>query len=383
MTRIKLVYSYRYMFKTVNEIGDVSNRRVLVRVDFNIPVTNGSVSDDFRIRKTLPTINFLREKGAKIFLVGHFGSERDESMKIVADYCKKYFPTVFAETIDKAKNLDIKSGEVVLLENLRLLDKGEVDNDSVFAKKLASLGEIYINEAFSVSHRAHASIVGLPKILPSYVGLLFAEEVAMLSKAFNPEHPFIFVSGGKKSGTKIPLIEKFLGSADKLFIGGALANDFLKAKGLSIGKSTISENSEIKKDWLESSKLILPKDVIVDRAGKKIEILAEKVEEEDKIVDAGDSFVKELRAALKEAKLVVWNGPLGLCEDGFCLGTDNVASAIADSKAFSIVGGGDTEAQIDSIGLIPKFSFVSTGGGAMLEFLASGTLPGLEALDSN
>ncbi|HEY9584612.1 MAG TPA: phosphoglycerate kinase [Candidatus Paceibacterota bacterium] len=371
------------MFKTVNEIGDVSNRRVLVRVDFNIPVTNGSVSDDFRIRKTLPTINFLREKGAKIFLVGHFGSERDESMKIVADYCKKYFPTVFAETIDKAKNLDIKSGEVVLLENLRLLDKGEVDNDSVFAKKLASLGEIYINEAFSVSHRAHASIVGLPKILPSYVGLLFAEEVAMLSKAFNPEHPFIFVSGGKKSGTKIPLIEKFLGSADKLFIGGALANDFLKAKGLSIGKSTISENSEIKKDWLESSKLILPKDVIVDRAGKKIEILAEKVEEEDKIVDAGDSFVKELRAALKEAKLVVWNGPLGLCEDGFCLGTDNVASAIADSKAFSIVGGGDTEAQIDSIGLIPKFSFVSTGGGAMLEFLASGTLPGLEALDSN
>ena len=357
-----------FNFKTINEIEDIKGKRVLVRVDFNVPVTDGAVSDDFRIRKSLPTINFLREKGAKIFLAGHFGSERDESMKAVADYCKKYFPVVFAETIEKAKNLNINAGETVLLENLRLLGKGETDNNLDFATDLASLADIYINEAFSVSHRAHASIVGVPKILPSYAGLLFAEEVAILSKTFSPEHPFIFVSGGKKSGTKIPLIDKFLHSADRLFIGGALANDFLKAKGLNVGQSTISENPEIKKEWLESSKLILPKDVIVDRVGKKIEISSEKVLAEDKIVDAGDSFVKELRVALKEARLVVWNGPLGLCEDGFCLGTDNVASAIADSKAFSIVGGGDTEAQIDSIGLMPKFSFVSNGGGGKPDF---------------
>lgn len=373
-----------FRFKTLNDIGDIKGKRVLVRVDFNLPINEqGEISNDFRIRKTLPTIDFLRKNGAKIFLISHFGSNQDKTIKRVIDYCKKYFPIAFVKSIEETKKLKLKDGDSVLLENVRLLGKGETNNDSEFAKALASLADIYINEAFSVSHRAHASIVSVPKLLPSYAGALFAEEVETLSKAFNPEHPFIFVSGGKKSDTKMPLIGKFIISADRLFIGGVLANEFFKAKGLSVGQSTVVKNSGVKIEWLDNSKLVLPKEVIVDRGGKKLELPITQIASEDRIVDASESFAKELRASLKDARLVIWNGPLGLCENGFCLGTDSVAAAIADSKAFSIVGGGDTEAEIDSLGLSSKFSFVSTGGGAMLEFLADETLPGIEALMIN
>lgn len=372
-----------FRFKKIEEIGDVKGKRVIIRVDFNVPCADGKIFDDFRVRKTLPTINFLRDGGAKIFLISHFGSEQDESIKILADYCQKYFPVIFSDSIESARAIEPARGEVVLLENLRRLGVGEENNDPSFAEELASLGEIYVNEAFSVSHRSHASIVGVPKFRPSFAGLLFSKEVENLSKAFKPDHPFIFVSGGKKAETKIPLIEKFFSSADKIFVGGVLANDFLRFEGFSVGQSTISKDVLIKSEWIGSPKLVLPTDVVVDRNGKKIEVAATAVAESDKIVDAGESFVKELRISLKDAKLVIWNGPLGLCEGGFCLGTDSVAEAITDSKAFSIVGGGDTEAEIDALGLVSKFSFISTGGGAMLQFLAKETLPGIEALESS
>lgn len=349
-------------------------------VDFNVPHEGIVVKDDFRIRKILPSINFLMEKGAKIFLLSHIGSEKNESLRFVAEYCQKFFPTTFAESIELAKSIDLKDGEIVMLENVRLLSDGEIANDPQFAEKLASLGDIYVNEAFSLSHRPHASVIGVSKLLPSYAGLLFAEEVKMLSKAFEPAHPFILVFGGKKAETKTPLIERFVFSADKIFVGGALANDFLKAKGFSVGRSTVSINSLINKEWLHNPKIILPRNVIVDNGKARRETPIESVGASDKIVDAGISFTEELKTRLIGAKLVIWNGPLGLCEDGMCLGTDSVAEAIAESGAFTIVGGGDTVSEIDNLGLESKFSFVSTGGGAMLEFLAKGTLPGIEIM---
>ncbi len=370
-----------FHFKTIEDVGDVRGKRVILRVDFNVPNENGAISDDFRIRKTLPTINFLREKGAKIFLIGHFGSDKDETMRNIADYCRKYFPAVFAQSIEEAGALDLKEGEAVLLENLRLLSHGEISNDPKFAEELSSLGDVYVNEAFSVSHRSHASIVGVPKLLPSYAGLLFADEVKILSKAFNPPHPFIFVSGGKKAETKTPLIDRFFNLADKLFIGGALANDFFVAKGYSVGVSNVSKDVPIKNEWLNNPKLVLPKEVIIDDGKVKKEVPVKLVTKTDKIVDAGGSFIEELKTDLKGAKLVIWNGPLGLCEEGLCLATDSVAEAITSSDAFTIVGGGDTVSEIDHLGLVSKFSFVSTGGGAMLDFLAEETLPGIEALE--
>lgn len=370
-----------FHFKTIEEIGNVKSKKVLLLVDFNVPHEGQFIKDDFRIKKVLPTINFLRKNGAKIFLLSHIGSDKNESLEFVAKYCEKYFPVKFTKSIEKAKSIDLKEGEAVLIENVRILSKGEVANDSKFAESMASLGDIYVNEAFSLSHRSHASVTGIPKFLPSYSGFLFADEVKNLSKAFNPEHPFILVFGGKKAETKTPLIERFISSADKLFVGGALANDFFKAKGFSVGESTLSENGLIKEEWLNSPKLFLPEDVIVENKGKRKEILIESINESDKIVDAGASFIEELRNSFIDAKLVIWNGPLGLCEDGLCVGTDSVAEAITNSDAFTIVGGGDTVLEVDNLGLESKFSFVSTGGGAMLDFLATGSLPGIKALE--
>lgn len=363
-------------------MGDIKGKRVLTLVDFNVPNKDGAVKDDFRIRKTLPTINFLRGKGAKIFLLSHIGSDKDESLRFIARYCERYFPVTFAESVEEAKSIDLNEKEVILLENVRLLSKGEVANDPKFSARLASLGDCYVNEAFSLSHRPHSSVIGVPKLLPSYAGFLFSEEVATLAKAFNPSHPFVLVLGGKKAETKIPLIERFISSADKIFVGGALANDFLRAKGFSVGKSVVSKSALIKKEWLDNPKLVLPRDVVVDDGAAEKEVAANAAEGTARIVDAGKSFIEELKSVLGGARLAIWNGTLGICEEGFNLGTDSAAEAIVSSGAFTIAGGGDTVSEIDKISLADRFSFVSTGGGAMLEFLADGTLPGIAVLEA-
>jgi len=241
-----------------------------------------------------------------------------------------------------------------------------MSNDQVFAKKLSSLGDIYVNDAFSVSHREHASIVSLPKYLPSFAGFQLEEEVKNLSHAFKrPKHPFLFILGGAKFSTKMPLIKKYLKLADNVFIGGALANDFLKAKGVDIGRSLVSDQSFGIKNLLKNKKIILPVDFI-----KKNEA----------IIDMGIESVENLGLLIKRSKFILWNGPLGKYEDGGAEATRKILQLVANSKAESIIGGGDTVALVSEMKMEKKFSFVSTGGGATLDFLANGTLPGIKAL---
>jgi 3-phosphoglycerate kinase len=346
----------------------LKGKRILLRVDFNVPIKNGKVAEDFRIVKSLPTIRLLKSKGAKIILLSHLG-EKKESLKPVADYLNRYLgnfkfiPSIFGKAAEKAV-FSMKEDDIIMLENLRR-DKGEEKNDKNFAKKLAAFGDIYINEAFSVSHRGHASIAGIPKYLPSFAGLLFEKEVENLSKAFKPKHPFLLILGGIKFESKLGVLERFIKIADKIFIGGALANNFFKAKSINIGKSIFDKNVPVKK-FLKNKKIILPVDV------KK---------KDSVILDAGPKAIKEILFLIKKARFILWNGPLGNCGiKGFDKGTEMVARKIADGPAISIIGGGDTVAAVMKTGISNRFSFVSTGGGAMLEFLAKGTLPGIDAL---
>jgi phosphoglycerate kinase len=276
---------------------------------------------------------------------------------------------------------DLQDGEIVMLENLRK-NPGEKANDPIFASKLASLGDVYVNDAFAVSHRAHASVVSVPRLMPSYAGPLLSEEVEQLSKAFNPAHPFLFMLGGAKFETKLPLIEKFLTIADSVFVGGALANDLFKEKGYEVGVSLVSKVHGNLKHLETHPKIIVPSDVIVGQALMKEVKAAEAVGPQDKIMDAGPQTVSQLSDIMTDARLVLWNGPVGDYERGFSEGTEGIARALVESGVPTIIGGGDTIAVISKMGLLDKFSFVSTGGGAMLQFLAEGTLPGIEALKS-
>ncbi|MBU0998931.1 phosphoglycerate kinase [Patescibacteria group bacterium] len=331
---------------------NLRDKTVLLRVDFNVPVKNRKVLDDFRIIKALPTIRFLLEKGAKIILITHLGKDGTVSL----DPIKKHF---FA--ISK-----LSKNKITFFDNIRKFS-GETKNDEVFAKKLSLFGDIYVNDAFSVSHREHASIVKLPKYLPSFAGFQFEEEVENLSHVFKKtKHPFLFILGGVKFSTKMPLIKKYLKLADQVFIGGALANDFLKAKGYDVGKSLVSDNNYGIRELLKNKKLILPIDFI-----KKDKI----------ILDIGSESVIKLASLIKKSKLILWNGPLGKYEAGGAEATKKVLKLIAISKAESIIGGGDTIALISAMKMENKFSFISTGGGATLDYLANGTLPGIKALE--
>ena len=274
-----------------------------------------------------------------------------------------------------------KEGEVVLLENLRR-DPREKTNDESFGKELASLADLYVNEAFPVSHRPHASVVGIPKFLPSFAGLRFAQEVKYLSAAFNPPKPFLFILGGAKFETKLPLIKKFITVADYVYVGGALANDLFKAKSLPVGDSKVSGAVDLS-EIVESKKIILPSDVIVQNGNDIAEKLPTEVGAGDKIFDAGPKSVNDLRLLLQKSAFVLWNGPLGNFELGFKEATIELAKLISESDTTSLIGGADTIAAISELHLEEKFGFISTGGGAMLDFLASGTLPGITALENS
>jgi phosphoglycerate kinase len=267
----------------------------------------------------------------------------------------------------------------LLCENIRLYD-GEKKNDEAFAKKLAALGKYYVNDGFSVSHRKHASIVGIPKFLPGYLGLQFEEEIKNLSQVFDPPQPFLFILGGAKFDTKLPLVEKFLTIADTIVIAGALANDVYKARGWNVGDSLVAD-ADIDLSALSTNpKIVVPQDVLIKVQGKDTIVDADNVPDGANILDVGPESMKIFSQILTGTKAVLWNGPLGNYENGYKQPTLKLAKLIAETGGLTVLGGGDTLAAIQELGIEDTFTFVSTGGGAMLDFLAEGTLPGLEAL---
>jgi len=371
--------------KSIKDLKNLSGKRVILRVDFNVPIKNGKVLDDFRIKKVIPTILFLKKKGARVIIISHLGEDGKDSLLPVAQRIKKYIKTIdfiqtpiFSDETEKRIN-SLKKGEIILLENLRH-ETGEKKNSPSFARALSRYGEIYVNDAFSVSHREHASIVGITKHLPGYAGLQFLAEVKNLSKVFNVPHPFLFILGGAKFETKIPLIKRFLRSADHIFIAGAIANDFFKAKGYEVGFSLIGNTNFQVPLFLKAKNLILPIDVEVTKNSKNRFVKSNEVLPDENIVDIGPQTIELLKNLINKSAFILWNGPLGKYENGFGGATEEVLKIISKSKAKSVIGGGDTVALISKLKIENKLDFVSTGGGAMLDFLSKGTLPGIRVL---
>lgn len=370
---------------TIKDIKDLKGKRVVLRLDFNVPIKNGKIIETMRIDRVIPTIEYLRKKKAKIVILSHIGKDASSSLKPVVRYLNNtmnvgFVPDFRTDAAHKVAD-SLPEGGVVVFENLRLDDR-ETENDPEFAKYLASFGDIYVNDAFAVSHRAHASVVGITKYLPSYIGFLIADEIKHLSLALDPHHPFLFILGGAKFDTKMPLLKKFMKIADSVFIGGVLANDFFRDIGLEVGASLADEHRVSLVPLLKKGKIILPSDVVVKNIQTKKATIKhiDEVSVGESIMDVGPATIAALAPVIKKAKLIVWNGPLGYYEGGFDKGTTLLLNAIAESKAKSIIGGGDTAVMVDKLGLADKFTFVSTGGGATLDYLADGKLPAIEAI---
>ncbi len=366
-------------------LEELKGKHILVRAEFNEPMGGSVVRDDFRLRKATTTISYLRENGARVIVCAHIGHDNPtETLAPISQKLKPVLPHTFVrDIIGPQAQMAVDSmipGDVLLLENLRQ-HPGEVANDTTFAKSLARFADIYVNDAFSVSHREHASIVGVPQYLPSYAGILMCDEFDNLSRALTPEHPAVVVVGGAKFETKEPLLKKLLEVYDHVFVGGAIANDLLKARGFPVGRSRISTGVP-SSFVMNHPRLMIPSDVTVERIdGQSRVVKVADVRSDDKIVDIGPDSFAELARIIRSAKFVLWNGPTGLYEDGYSEWTEAVAQAIAGSSAHTVVGGGDTIATIAALGIDDKFTFLSTAGGALLEFLMKGTLPGIEALE--
>lgn len=369
----------------INKIKNLKGKTVILRADFNVPMQESKIKDTFRIDSAHKTINFLKNKGAKVVVMSHLGDDGSKSLISVAKYLNRKVKTKFcmANDMDQITSeiMKLKSGEVLLLDNIRKF-AGEKENDTNLAKRFAKLADVYVNDAFSVSHRAHMSIVGIPKHLPAYAGFQIMDEIKHLSIAHKPKHPFIFILGGAKFSTKMPLVKKFLKDADCVFIGGALMNSFFKAKGYEVGLSKVDDTDpKVLKSFMKNTKLCLPVDVVVrDKSGNVRICDANLVSSNETIVDIGPKSVKLLGPMLSKAKLVLWNGPMGFYEDGFDKATKDILKILMGIKGQTIIGGGDTAEIINKMKVADKFTFVSTGGGATLDFLASGTLAGIKAL---
>ncbi|MDD5318249.1 MAG: phosphoglycerate kinase [Candidatus Pacebacteria bacterium] len=375
--------------KSITTLESLAGKKVLVRVDFNVPIENGKITGDTRIKKSLATIEFLRNQKAKIILISHIEGKGGDSLRPIYDYLMKIFPLTFVEDIFSKESLaemsSMADGDIILVENIRQYPE-EKKNDREFSKKLAGFADIYVNDAFSVSHRSHASIVGVPEFLPHYAGLLLSDEINHLKKIFHPPHPFLFILGGAKFDTKLPLIQKFLTLADHVFVGGALANNLFKARRWNVGASLVSGGDFSVTDIVADTRLLVPTDVIVqDKNTQAVSAKkSDQVGDADVIMDAGPETMSMLQTMIGESKCVLWNGPLGNYELGFTEPTIELAKIIsdADGSLEAVVGGGDTLAAISSLGekAESKISFISTGGGAMLQYLLDETLVGIEAL---
>ncbi|MEK7630594.1 MAG: phosphoglycerate kinase [Patescibacteria group bacterium] len=362
---------------------NLRGKTALVRVDFNEPLKGGRIKDSFRIKHTVPTIKLLRARGARIVLLAHIEDEKKHqlSFKPLTREIGQMLgaPVTFDASYDAEKIRMLAEKNIVLLENIRF-HKGEEKNDPQFARLLASFGDLYINEGFSVSHRDHASIVGVPTYLASYAGPLFRREVEKLSHVLNPSKPFLVIVGGAKFDTKFALLKKFVPRADAVFVGGVLANTFLAAHDLEVGKSLYEKKAlrDIQKHFLLSKKIILPFDV---RLGDKGRVeSAFEIGKNDCIYDIGPQTIAVLGDIVRTAKTILWNGPLGYLEGGHDQGTRDLLRLLARAKGKVIIGGGDTLEVLDQMRIGKSFFHVSTGGGAMLDFLADGTLPGIDAL---
>lgn len=388
--------------KTFKDV-DVTGKRVLVRVDFNVPVDeNNNILDDTRLVSSLPTINYLINNRAKIILCSHFGRPNgvynpNYSMQVVLFRLKKLLGQDVKLATDvvgeNAKSLveNMKDGEIVLLENVRF-HKEEEENDTEFSKELASLADIFINDAFGTAHRAHASTAGVARYIPAVAGFLMAKEITEIGAVVEkPEKPFVVILGGKKVSDKIGVVLKMIEKATTILIGGAMAYTFVVAKGGEVGLSRYEKDKlEVAKKILEEAekrnvKIVLPIDSVVVREfapdAKSKTVSSFKIPEGMQGVDIGKKTIKLFKKTIKEAKTIVWNGPLGVYEfDKFKKGTRAIAKAVARSSAQSVVGGGDSVAAVNETGYQDKITHISTGGGAALEFLEGKNLPGVEML---
>ncbi len=384
--------------KTVRDV-DVKGKRVLVRVDFNVPIKEGKVGDDTRIRAALPTIEYLLQQGAAVILFSHLGRPKGGpdpkySMKPVADYLGGLVkaPVKFAEeaagAVAEQAAKALKPGEILVLENTRFY-AGEEKNDLDLAKQFAALADVYVMDAFGSAHRAHSSTEGVAQFLPAVAGFLMEKEIQYLGAAISdPGRPFVAIMGGAKISDKIGVIRNLLSKADSILIGGGMANTFFKAQGYPMGDSLVeNEVLDLAKELIAEggTKLRLPVDLVIatstdENAEVKV-IPVGAVPDGWRALDVGPETVENFGKVVKAAKTVVWNGPMGMFESKtFAKGTFGVAKAIAESKATSIVGGGDSAAAIMQSGLADKITHISTGGGASLEMLEGITLPGVAAL---
>lgn len=383
--------------KTVRDFN-FKNKKVLLRADFNEPLKDGELTSDFRIKAVLPTIKYLVKEGAKVILLTHLGRPKGNMVKqLRVDPVGKRISRLLNKPVKKLNDCigekvekeikEMAAGDLILLENVQFHD-GEIENSPDFVGSLANLADIFVMDAFGQSHRDYASISGLSKKMPSCAGLLLEKEVKVLSDVLNnADHPLVVIIGGVKISTKIKVIEKFLEKADDILLGGALANTVISAKGFAIGRS-ISEESmvkEVKKLQLTNTKLHIPVDVVVSfdpsgNADKRIAPVG-NIGDNEMILDIGTDTSYLFNKIISQAKTIIWNGPMGLFEvNKFAAGSREVAQSVVRSKGFVVVGGGETNTLLEQLGLIGEMDHISTGGGAMLEFLTGAKLPGLEAL---
>lgn len=391
------------MKKIVTDLK-VEGRRVLVRVDFNVPMKNGEITDDFRIQSSLKTIKYLIDQKARVILMSHLGRPKGEykkefSLAPVKTRLEELLgqDVVFIEATTPANDLTIaasenlKNGQVMLLENTRF-SPGEEKNDPEFAKLLAKHADYFVNDAFGTAHRAHASNVGVSELLPSAAGFLVAKEIEYIKDNLdNPQRPFVAILGGAKVSDKIGVIENLLNKVKAILIGGAMANTFLKANGYDMGKSLVEDDKlELAKSLIEKAKearvdLVLPVDVVVSESLDKPKgvktVLLEDLPKDTMALDIGKMTINLFADKIKKAKLVIWNGPMGVFEnEKFSKGTFEIAKAVAESDAISIIGGGDSALAVKLSGYEDKVSHVSTGGGASLEMMEGKELPGIAAI---
>jgi len=381
--------------RSIKILKDLKNKKILVRVDFNVPIKNGKILDDFRLKAAMSTIKYLKKKKARVILISHFADPKTKnlnySLKPIAKHLKiKFVDDCLGKKVEKAVK-EMKPGQVILLENLRFYE-GEKKNDQVFAKHLSSLGDIYVNEAFSVCHRNDASVVSLPKFLPAYAGLNLAEEIKKLKQVLKkPSRPLVVILGGAKISTKIGVLKNLAQKAGYILIGGAMANNFFKILNLKIGdslfeKKMLEETKKILKKYKD--KIILPIDLGIEIGNKRRNIKIEdlnRLKEKFIILDIGEETAKLFSVYLAKAKTIIFNGPMGFFENNdFAWGTKKIVKSILKNrKAQIIIGGGETIASLkikNQKSKIKNNIFISTGGGAMLEFLGGKNLSGLEAL---